>query len=402
MPNRREFLKKAAICSGIASITPMQSILSMDRVKANEYVSAPALHSDAYTIHLPHIKATPVLPRQITIPDVNGFKVLKGDFHIHTLFSDGAVMPRDRVIEAVQNGLDVIAITDHIEHRPFFSETGRWKLADRQGNNFNLWYEIAKPEADKNNLLLIRGAEITKKKIPPGHFNVLFADDNNPIAAAVDDWQTMLQIAADQGAFLLWNHPGWEKPNGGGIMKGEPVRFTDIHEKIYRKGLIHGVEVFNKVEYYPVVSDWCNEHKLAIFANSDIHASEVNQYGIYNRQRPITLVLAKERSVESIREALFAQRTVAWAADMVWGSREWLTALFSVSVTMKIITPGVIEMTNISSLPVSVSAGNIMVNLPQDRKMEIFHMADVNNITVNNWITGMNKSLEIPLPIQEK
>lgn len=402
MPNRREFLKKAAICGGIVSIVPVRSILGMDKVESNGSICTLTSSPDAYTIHLPHIKAAPVLPRQITIPDVDGFKVLKGDFHIHTLFSDGAVMPRDRVIEAVQNGLDVIAITDHIEHRPFFSETGHWKLVNGQGNNFNLWYEIAKPEAEKNNLLLIRGAEITKKTMPPGHFNALFADDNNPIAAAADDWQTMLQVAADHGAFLLWNHPGWEKPNGGGITKGEPVRFTDIHEEIYKKGLMHGVEIFNKIEYYPVVSDWCNERKLAIFANSDIHASEVNQYGIHNQLRPITLVLAKERSIESIREALFAHRTVAWAADMVWGIKEWLTALFMASVTMKIINPGVIEMINISSLPISVSAGNITVNLPQNRKTEVFRMAGVNNITVNNWITGMNKSLELPLPVPEK
>jgi hypothetical protein len=80
--------------------------------------------------------------------------------------------------------LDVIAITDHIEVRPFFSKVGRWKLNDEQADNFNLWYEVAKPEAEKQNRLLIRGAEITKS-IPPGHFNALFTNDNNPIVAAV-------------------------------------------------------------------------------------------------------------------------------------------------------------------------------------------------------------------------
>ena len=43
-----------------------------------------------------------------------------------------------------------------------------------------------------------------------------------------------------------------------------------------------------------------------LFANSDIHASELNHYGIQNPARPITLVLAKERSAESVRE-LFAK-----------------------------------------------------------------------------------------------
>lgn len=403
MTSRREFLKKAAICGGIASVAPVQSVLGLNTGKdSNIDTLSSSQISDVYTVHVPYIKAAPIPTREIIIPDVEEFKVIKGDFHMHTLFSDGSVMPKDRVTEAVQNGLDVIAITDHIEHRPFFSETGRWKLADGQGKNFNLWYEIAKPEADKNNLLLIRGAEITRKTMPPGHINVLFAKDNNPIAQASDDWRKMLQIAAQQGAFLLWNHPGWEKPNGGGIANGEPTRFTDVHKELYDKGLLHGVEVFNKAEYYPIVSDWCNERKLAIFANSDIHASESNQYGIHSRLRPITLVLAKERTIESIKEAMFAQRTIAWAADMLWGTPKWLTALFKSSVTIKNINPGIIEMTNTTSLPISVSAGNVAVNLQQGRKTEISRMPGVNNITITNWMGGLNKPLEIPLTFSGK
>ncbi|HOI80411.1 MAG TPA: PHP domain-containing protein, partial [Petrimonas sp.] len=49
----------------------------------------------------------------IVIPDVNGFKVLKCDFHMHTVFSDGDVWPTVRVQEAWREGLDAIAITDH-------------------------------------------------------------------------------------------------------------------------------------------------------------------------------------------------------------------------------------------------------------------------------------------------
>src|SRR5690554_7062845 len=54
----------------------------------------------------------------IRIPDIDGYKTLKGDFHIHTVFSDGKVWPDQRVKEAWNEGLDVIAITDHIEYRP--------------------------------------------------------------------------------------------------------------------------------------------------------------------------------------------------------------------------------------------------------------------------------------------
>jgi predicted metal-dependent phosphoesterase TrpH len=394
MSNRREFLKHAALFGTAA--TTLSSVLFGDepeKIPANS-------NGNTYTVNMNPIMRTPPLPpRTITIPDVDGFKVLKGDFHIHTLFSDGQVMPRDRVIEAVDNGLDVIAITDHIEYRPFFSKAGRWKLNDEQANNFNLWYEIAKSEADQRKLLLVRGAEITKSTMPPGHFNALFANDNNPIAAAVDDWRTMLKVSIDQGAFLLWNHPGWQAPKSGGIEQGAPLRFTDAHEEIYKLGQMHGIEIFNYKEHYPVVSDWCNERNLALFANSDIHPSELEAYGIQNPLRPITLVLAKERTVESVKEAFFAKRTIAWAANILWGRDPWLPALFKASVNIKTVTPGTFELTNTSSLPISVTIGGTIFDLPKNIKRQVYRAEGVQTLTVTNWMIGMNQPLEIPINV---
>lgn len=397
MYNRREFLKQSALI-GAASVMPLSAMTG--NASKKQAVSAAKAAGDTFTVNMrTAMNLQPIPPREITIPDTGGFNVLKGDFHIHTLFSDGSVMPVDRVNEAVQNGLDVISITDHIEYRPYFSQKGKWKLTDDLGHDFNLWYNIAKPEADKKNLLLIHGAEITKSQMPPGHFNVLFAKDVNPIAAVVDDWRKMLEVAAGQGGFLLWNHPGWEAPKSGGIEKGATLRFTPEHEEAYKKGWMHGIELFNGMEYYPVVSDWCNERDLAIFTNSDIHPSEANQYGIQNPNRPITLVLAKERTVESIREAMFARRTIGWAAGMLWGRDPWLPELFKASVEIKTITPGTLELTNKSSLPITVSLGGTAFNLPKDAKQQVYRAAGVNTLTVANWMIGMNKPLEVALNI---
>ncbi len=398
MTNRREFLKKSAIAGAAAAITPS---VMMGRGH-KEYVTNDFSESnaavDTFTVNMRAAMNIPAIqPREITIPDTGGFKVLKGDFHIHTLFSDGNVMPKDRVTEAVQNGLDVISITDHIEYRPYFSKTGRWKLNDEQGGNFNLTYELAKPDAEKENLLLIPGTEITKSFMPPGHFNVLFTKDVNPIAAAVDDWRKMMRVAADQGCFLIWDHPGWQAPKSGGIERGAPLRFTKEHEEIHRNGWMHGIEIFNGYEHYPIVSDWCNERDLALFANSDIHPTELQQYGIHNPARPITLVLAKERTVESVREALFAKRTIAWAANMLWGRGPWLPELFNASVEIKTITPGTLELTNKSSLPITVSLGGVAVSLQQNKKQQVYRAEGTKNLTVVNWMIGMNRPLEIPL-----
>ena len=55
---------------------------------------------------------------EMRIPNqINGFITLKGDLHTHTYFSDGSVSPDMRVDEAWKTGLDVLAITDHIEYK---------------------------------------------------------------------------------------------------------------------------------------------------------------------------------------------------------------------------------------------------------------------------------------------
>ena len=51
------------------------------------------------------------------IPDIPGYQTLICDFHMHTVFSDGRVWPTVRVDEAWREGLDAIAITDHLEYQ---------------------------------------------------------------------------------------------------------------------------------------------------------------------------------------------------------------------------------------------------------------------------------------------
>ena len=46
----------------------------------------------------------PQFRENIVIPDVNGYKVLKCDFHTHTVFSDGLVWPTIRLQEAWSEG----------------------------------------------------------------------------------------------------------------------------------------------------------------------------------------------------------------------------------------------------------------------------------------------------------
>jgi hypothetical protein len=254
---------------------------------------------------------------------------------------------------------------------------------------------MAKPEADKRNLILIRGTEITKSKMPPGHFNALFVQDVNPIADVVDDWKKMLAVAAEQGGFIHWNHPGWVAPNSGGLAAGAPMSFTEEHHDVRKKGLLHGVEVFNGAELYPIVSDWCNEYDLGIVTNSDIHPSELQQYGIQNLRRPITLILAEDRTEAAIREAFFAKRTIGWAADMIFGRPEWVEKLFAACV----------ERSSELMLVVLKNKGDILIRLRiQETDYELKPQGEVKvncslnaKLHVTNWFVGTNKPLEMTL-----
>ncbi|MCL2622079.1 MAG: hypothetical protein FWD31_00320 [Planctomycetaceae bacterium] len=391
MSDRRHFLKQLALF-GAMTATPVTFALG----QTTPQVQPQAGSTDGlFVVQHGQILRAKAPPRQITIPDVGEYKVLKGDFHMHTLFSDGRVMPKERVDEAVDNGLDVISITDHIEYHPNFGGNGI-KLLDKNDDH-NIAYDMAKPEADKQNLILVRGTEVTKNE---WHFNALFIEDANPMAAVVDDWKAMLAVAVDQGGFVHWNHPNWTDTTPDtppfGLKRGEPMRFFDEIEEVCNKGHLHGIEIFNGSTYYPIVSQWCEERNLAMICNTDIHASDWNQYGHQNPLRPMTLIFAKEHSHDSVREAFFANRTVAFAAGMVIGRREWLEKLFAACVTTT-VRPGLLELTNKSDIPCLVQAGGSIRELPAQGKTSILRSDSLKKLTVGNWLVGMNQPLEIAL-----
>ena len=74
----------------------------------------------------PYVAGHKGLSRQeIVFPQVRGLQVIKADLHIHTIYSDGQVLPESRVWEAWGDGLDLMVITDHPEYLKLaFPRTG--------------------------------------------------------------------------------------------------------------------------------------------------------------------------------------------------------------------------------------------------------------------------------------
>lgn len=258
---------------------------------------------------------------EILVPDIDGYQTLKCDFHMHTVFSDGDVWPSTRVSEAWREGLDAIAITDHLEYTPH----KKYIPVSHEAP-----YEIAKGPAEQAGLILIKGTEITKS-MPPGHFNALFIDQATPVHH--DDYKQALREAKSQGAFIIWNHPGWkaQAPDG--------PKWMAEHQELFEEGLFQGIEVVNYSEWYPEVLDWAAEKKLTIFSNSDIH-EPMSDYLIQHKadRRPITLVFAKTKTPESIREALLAGRTAGWYRGFLFASEEILKQLLQKSINVGVIS----------------------------------------------------------------
>lgn len=253
--------------------------------------------------------------KEIRMPRIDGYQLLKCDFHIHTIFSDGIVWPQLRVQEAWEEGLDAIALTDHIEGQPA-----------RQGiqkGNHNQAFDVALDAARRQNIILIKGGEITRS-MPPGHLNALFMKDCNVLDQV--DYMKAIEDAHNQGAFIQWNHPGW------GV---DEIKWHDVHEQLYKKGWLNGIEVFNEFEWYPVALNWINEKNLTLLCNTDVHDVIERLYDMnYAKHRPMTLVLSKDRTEEGIKEALFAHRTLIYFYDTLMGKESYLEKFFKGAVDM--------------------------------------------------------------------
>jgi hypothetical protein len=245
-------------------------------------------------------------PAEANSVDPVRYEVLRGDFHMHTVYSDGTLTPTDRVIEAWQYGYDVIAITDHGSVRA---------------------YEEARIMADALGMLLLRGVETgisSNEHVVALDFSAGYEPRDAhqwaeiPGQARVfyqDEWRRLASL----GGYALYAHPhvGLREPMLWGI----------------RQGLLLGIEVKNDVVgsgwntvfshgtwWYPSAFDWAVDYGLTIFANSDVHGARSDA------EQATTLVLARERSVAGVMEALRAGRTVAAFNNMLC-AHEWVLDL---------------------------------------------------------------------------
>ena len=307
---------------------------------------------------------------EINIPGFDGYQTLKCDFHIHTVFSDGSVWPSVRVQEAWTEGMDAIAITDHIEYRPF---------KDIVQADLNESYNIARREGDRCGLIVIKGTEITRSK-PLGHLNALFITDANVMD--VEDPLQAVDIADAQGAYIIWNHPGWPDNKS---------TFYPVHGELIKAGKIDAYEAYNYMESYPLTFDWYAEYGIAPMANTDIHGPIAMDYDCGDGwMRPMTLVFATGRTEAALREALEAKRTLAFFQGNLVGDKEYLSKLVGASLKTRTVGDR-LEVTNVSDITYRMTQGDALYVFPAGKTVLI--KAPQGEFTVQNCLWGNGKHL---------
>ena len=315
----------------------------------------------------------------IILPGIDGLNCYKADLHVHTFFSDGELSPEERVKEAWIDGLDIMAITDHIETRrqertwlkflkgyspdkkgfeQINTRCSRGVHADSRGivSDLNLSVELAR-KAVKGypELTIIKGTEISREPEHIGHYCALFTKDNN-IIYSTDDAQTIRNARA-QGALITHNHPGWERLS---------TNYTEFEKKIYAEGLIDGIEVTNGKDFYPEIVRRAIEKKLYMVSATDIHATTASVYGKQNFYRDMTLIFAKDKSEKSLRKALLSQKTLGYCGGYIIGEESLLKKFFLASVTVKQAgsKSGKISVTNNSSFDYTLKHNGRVWQLP--------------------------------------
>lgn len=351
--------------------------------------------------------------KEIVLPQVNGYNVYKADLHTHTVFSDGQVMPELRVREAWKDGLDVIAITDHIEYRKneaVFVEHLK-KYADKKHKeavnhkiplngeitkdgimvDLNTSVRLAEKAAKGYGLTIIPGSEITRDVSVAGHYNALFTTDNN-LVFAPDTYQSIKNAKA-QGALVMHNHPGWRKTS---------LDYSDLDKIVYEEGLIDGVEVMNGDEFYPGIIERTAEKDIFISANTDVHSTTTEEYRSVGYDRPMTLILAKDKSLASLREALEQNRTLAYGFGTLCGSEQLLKDFFAASVKVERISPKVVMLTNTSSIPYTIQRGKsnqVVLPAMSSIRLTVGEKAKSLKLSVLNMWCGDRKHPEVMMAL---
>jgi len=283
-------------------------------------------------------------PANICTPayDPRTFEPYIGVLHAHTGYSDGALntRPSDVFERAKGLGLDFTGITDHSDNvRLPLTVTGdcfsedffQCLIADDDApfDSFRKWNATAEQvaAASDESYTAFRGFEWTSDRF--GHINLFFGD--NVINAKTGPgyavsmglfWQWFsypARLGGGNDSLLVFNHPGREDAIEGIVepLGGDPAyTFNDFRYVPAADRRVVGLEVFGKgSEYdsggpggswlsYALDKGW----HIGAVGSEDHHDTEWGDPNL-----PKTVLLARSRDRNDLREAMMARRFYAVA-----------------------------------------------------------------------------------------
>jgi hypothetical protein len=161
-----------------------------------------------------------------------------------------------------------------------------------------------------------------------------------------------------------------------------------------------------------------------MLGNSDIHNPIQMEYDFsIGEHRPMTLVLAKEKSIEGIRDALINRRTIVYHNNLLIGDNAYLKELFEKSIRVEKVSRSgkSIHVTLYNSSSVSFEIKKIKGNDPnleffRNLKIEAGGYTSFNiyekeltkntgfnlQLEVENLLVGPRRGLEYKLAVQIK
>jgi hypothetical protein len=243
------------------------------------------------------------------IVSAQGPRVLWGDLHGHSAFSDGTGLPEDYFVYARDvSALDVVALTDH-------DHWGILPLAEHP----ELWNEIRAQTRRfhaPGGFVTLLGFEWTSWI--HGHRNVLYFDDDGPvidsIAEATDTPAELWKALGNRAALAIPHHPA-----GGPIAidweiapdpRFEPVvEIVSIHgssEAPDSPGLIHE----------PVAGHFARDalargYRLGFVGSGDRHDGHPGAFATDPAEGGLAAILSEERTREGVLRALRERRVYA-------------------------------------------------------------------------------------------
>lgn len=193
---------------------------------------------------------------------------LIADLHVHSLYSPDSISPLEEIIDnAINNEVDVIAITDHFVDKAFvlLSEDGRELLGPEYNIEKGDTFLVIKRHGRK--LVLVKGKEVSTE----GGYHILALAYLGQIFNFQSVKDTLEQIRENKGIAII-AHPCNTLSHGIGASF-----LRKLAEQENTQNLIDAVEVFNANSFFPMF--WNNLQAqrlakklgLAEVAGSDAH-----------------------------------------------------------------------------------------------------------------------------------